>query len=106
VSLAEIFELMISSNPDPRPGYLVCPLLDFRNIGRKSFLELVRTLSAIDFGPACNAAWQERHQWFLNAHRLKGASDYSWSFPITPEGHLMARFKGGARYWPRCRDRT
>lgn len=105
VSLAEIFELLISSNRDPRPGYLICPILDCRNVGRKGFLQLVQNMSRIDFGPKCRAAWQERHQLFLAAHRLKGPGDYSWSFPITAEGHLMARFKGGARYWPRYRDR-
>lgn len=105
VALAEVFELLISSDPDPRPGYLICRILDFNNVGRKNFLELVKKVSSIDFGPKCNSAWQERHQLLLNAHRLKGLSAYSTSFPITPEGKLMARFRGGGLYLPRRRVR-
>jgi hypothetical protein len=57
---AEIFELLASSERDPRPGYLVCPILDFRNVGRKNLLEMIKSMSTIDLGSKCNAAWQER----------------------------------------------
>jgi hypothetical protein len=103
VSLAEVFELLVSPDQAPRPGYLICRILDFRTVGRKNFLELVKGISSMDFGSKCNAAWQERYQLFLAAHRVKGARDYSWSFPITAEGRLMARFRNGAPWLPRQR---
>ena len=103
VSLAEIFELLVSSDRDPRPGYLICRILDFRNIGRKGFLKLTSNLSRMDFGPICNSAWQEKYQQLMKAHRLKGLSNYSWSFPVTEEGKLMARFMGGTPCPPKRR---
>lgn len=105
VPLAEIFELLVSSDRDPRPGYLICRILDFRSVGRKGFLELASNLSRMDFGPRCNSAWQEKYQQLMKAHRLKGLSNYSWSFPVTEEGKLMARFMGGTPCPPKRRRR-
>jgi len=90
-TLAEVFELVISSDEDTRPGYLVSRLLDFRNVGRKCVLDVIHHMSGLDFGPNCNLLWKARHQRFLYAHRLKGAGEGKWSFPLTKQGRLMAR---------------
>jgi hypothetical protein len=106
VTLAEVFELVISSDTDPRAAYLVSKLLDVRNAGRKGVLAVIHHMSGVDFGPKCNLLWKAKHQRFLDAHRLKGANEYSWSFPITEEGKRMARFKTGGRCLPKQRRAT
>ena len=40
VSLAEVFELVISSEKDPRPGYLISKILEVRCIEKKHSLRL------------------------------------------------------------------
>ncbi len=77
--------------------------LYIRNAAGKGVLAVIKQMSDFDFGPNCNLLWKEKHQRFLHAHRLKGAGEYSWSFPITEEGKLMARFKNGGHCLPRRR---
>ncbi len=50
VCLAEVFELVISSEKDPRPGYLISKILEVRNIGKETFLKVVNALAEVDFG--------------------------------------------------------
>ena len=106
VTLEEIFELVISSDKDPRPGYLICRMLDFRHFGRKGFFAIMHRLSNVNLGEKCNSFWKAKHQLFLAAHRVKGLHPYNWSFPITEEGKLLARFQNGAPYLPRHRGKT
>jgi hypothetical protein len=83
VSLDEVFDLVISSDKDPRPGYLISKMLDIRCVGKKAFLNVVNTMSLLDFGEKCNLVWKSKYTQFLTAHRVKGSRDLSWSFPIT-----------------------
>jgi hypothetical protein len=98
VSLREIFELLISSQKDPRPGYIISPLLDFRNIGRKSVLGVVGHIGTLDLGRRCDAAWKEKYTAYLHSHRMKGSGKYSWSFPISEGGKWPVRIKGAKRH--------
>jgi hypothetical protein len=106
VTLEEIFELVISSDKDPRPGYLICRMLDFRHFGKKGFFAIVHRLSNVNLGEKCNSFWKAKHQLFLDAHRVKGLGPCNWSIPITEEGKLLARFKNGALYLPKHRGKT
>jgi hypothetical protein len=101
VSLEEVFELVISSDEDPRPGYVISRLLDVRNVGRIGLLKILRRISNLEFGTKCRLAWEAKYQRILNGHRLKGADAFSWSFPITEEGKSMARYKTGGLHRPR-----
>lgn len=103
LTLAEVFELVISSDIDPRPGYLISRMLDVRYVGRKSFLAVIRHMETLDFGQQCNLVWQGKYAQFADAHRAKGSGDLSWSFPITDEGKRLAKFKNGREYTPRPR---
>lgn len=105
VSLEEVFELVISSDQDPRPGYIISRLLDIRGAGRKGLLELVRRISCLELGGKCNSAWRAKYQRFVDSHRVKGAGDYNWSFPLTEEGKRMARFKTGGLHRARRREK-
>lgn len=105
-SLAEVFEVVISSEKDPRPGYLITKMLDFRNVGIKTFLKVVNSFSEIDFGQQCNLIWKNKYTMFLNSHRLRGSRKHSWSSPITEEGKLLAKFRNGSPYTPRRRKKA
>jgi len=106
VSLAEVFELVISSEKDPRPGYLISKILEVRCIGKETFLKVVNSLAEIDFGEKTNLVWKQKYTQFLNAHRVKGSRKHSWSVPITDEGKLLAKFRSGGQYMPRRRKET
>ncbi len=106
VTLAEVFELVISSEKDPRPGYLISKLLDCRCVGKKTFFNVVNFMTRLDFGKQCNLVWKSKYTQLLNAHRVKGSDEYNWSFPITEEGKLLAKFRNGAQYLPRLRKRS
>ena len=106
VTLAEVFELVISNERDPRPGYLISKMLDTRGVGKNIFLKVIRTLTELDFGEQCNLVWEKKYTQFLNAHRVKGSRKYSWSFPITDDGQLLAKFRNGTPYLPRHRKNT
>lgn len=106
VTLAELFEVVISSEKDPRAGYLITKLLDFRCVGIKTFLKVVKSFSEIDFGKQCNLIWENKCKMFLNAHRVRGSRKHSWSSPINEEGKLRAKFRNGTPYMPRRRKKT
>jgi hypothetical protein len=106
VTLAEIFELVISSDKDPRPGYLISKMLDIRCVGKKNFLSVVTYMAGLDFGKQCNHVWKGRYTQFENAHRVRGSRKYSWSFPVTDAGKLLAKFRNGSQYNPRRRKKA
>ncbi len=62
-------------------------------------------MTRLDFGKQCNLVWKSKYTQLLNAHRVKGSDEYNWSFPITEEGKLLAKFRNGAQYLPRLRKR-
>jgi hypothetical protein len=103
VTLTEVFELVICSEIDPRPGYLITKMLDFRCVGIKTFLKVVNSFSEFDFGQQCNLAWENKYTMFQNAHRVRGSGKHSWSSPITEEGKLLAKFRNGTPFMPRRR---
>jgi len=103
VTLAEVFELVISSERDPRAGYLISRMLDVRCVGKTAFLRVVRYMAGLDFGKQCNLAWKIKYSHFLNASRAKGSNVYCWSFPITEEGKLLAKTRNGKQHLPRRR---
>jgi hypothetical protein len=80
-------------------------MLDFRNVGIKTFLKIVDTFSEIDFGQQCNHIWKNKYTIFLEAHRVRGM-EYCWSSPITEEGKLLAKFRNGSPYMPRRRKKA
>ncbi len=106
VTLAEVFELVISSDRDPRPSYLISKMLDVQCIGIKTFFSVVSHMAELNFGKRCNLVWKNKYKQFLNAHRVKGSRKRSWSFPITDEGKLLAKFRNGAQHLPRRRKKT
>jgi len=85
ITLTEIFELVISSKEDPRPGYLISKMLDVRCIGKKAFLTVVNSMTEVDFGKKCTLIWQQKYAKFIDASRVKGNRKYCWSVPITDE---------------------
>ena len=100
VSLGEIFELVISDDADPRPGYIVSPLLDIRTAGKKNTIGVIERIATIDCGRRCNLAWAAKYKKFRASHRMKGSGDLSWSFPLTEEGKKAARYKTGGLHRP------
>ncbi|MFM8765928.1 MAG: hypothetical protein ACKOEZ_14005 [Spartobacteria bacterium] len=106
VSLFEVFDLLISWGEDPRPGYIICPLLDFRNIGRKNVLAVLDQIGTLDLGLQCNASWNEKYAIYRSSHRMKGRHDYSWSFPISEQGKKLARYKTGGLHRPELRGQA
>lgn len=105
ITLAEVFELVLSSHKDPRPGYLISKMLDIGCIGKMTFLSVVRYMGRLDFGIKCNLVWKNKYQQFANAHRVRGNREGSWSFPITDSGEQMAKFRNGSQYTPRRRKK-
>ncbi|GAB6908216.1 hypothetical protein DESC_270003 [Desulfosarcina cetonica] len=103
VTLEDVFEVVISSEKDPRTGYLITKMLDLRCVGIKTFLKVVNSFSEIDFGKKCNIAWRKKQEMFMSAHRVKGSREHSWSSPITEEGKGLAKFRNGTPYVPRRR---
>jgi hypothetical protein len=93
ISLHDVFELIISDERDPRPGYLISKLLDQRNVGKKSFLAIVDHLHQLNLGTQCNQLWDEKYQRFLNADRVKGSSCQRWAFAISEKGGKYAIWK-------------
>ena len=103
LNLAEVFELVISNDRDPRPGYLISKMLDVRSVGKKALFAVVGHMTELDFGKQCNLVWQSKYAQFRDAHRVRGSRWCSWSFPITDEGKLMAKYRDGRahRHYPR-----
>lgn len=78
-SLREFMELVISDQPHPKPGFLLTPLVDFRNVRLKTFWETARRLTELDLGDRCNQEWRRRLRRLRQASRLHGGERYSWS---------------------------
>ncbi len=74
VTLAEVFELVISSEKDPRPGYLISKMLDIRCVGKKSFLSVVSSMARLDYGKQYNLIWESKYTQFLNDSRGKNVN--------------------------------
>ena len=91
LSLQELFDLVISDEDDPRPGYLISPMLDRRNIGMKAFREAVAALNAADFQTNIKKIWKPKNEKMLRSLRVVGFERYKWSKPLTPAGMLYSR---------------
>ena len=105
ITLAEVFEIVISREKDPRPGYLISKMLDCLCVGRVAFFKAVEHISQIDLGKRCNLAWKRRYKKFTEAHRVKGSSAHCWSFPLTEADNMKAKFRNGSEYTPRHRKK-
>ena len=91
LSLQELFDLVISDDDDPRPGYLVSPMLDRRCVGMKSFRKAVAALNAADFQPNIQEIWKLKHEKMRRSLRVVGFERYKWSKPLTPAGMFYSR---------------
>jgi hypothetical protein len=76
LSLREFMELVISDKPH---GFLLTPLVDFRNVRLKSFWATVKRLAELDLRYRCNQEWRRRLELLRQASRLHGGNRYSWS---------------------------
>lgn len=107
LTLAEVFEIVITSEEDQHPGYLISKMLGLGYIGKKTFLSVVNSMACLYFGKQCNLAWKSKHTKFLNAHRVKkGSRKYCWSFPITDEDKLFVKFRSNTPFLPRRRKKA
>ena len=79
LSLREFMELVISDKPHAKPGFLLTPLVDFRNVRLNSFWATVKRLAELDLGDRCNQEWRRRLELLRQASRLHGGNRYSWS---------------------------
>ena len=86
LSLQELFDLVISDDDDPRPGYLISPMLDRRNIGMKAFREAVAALNAADFQTNIKEIWKPKNEKMLRSLRVVGFERYTWSKPLNRAG--------------------
>jgi hypothetical protein len=93
VSLDDVFELVISSGSDLRPGYLVSKMLDVQCIGRVTFLKVVTSMAGINFGNQCNLIWNDKCGIFLGAKRVKGNRRFDQSFSITNEDKQAVKIR-------------
>jgi len=91
LSLRDLMELVISDNPHPKPGFLLTPLVDFRNVRLKTFWETVERLTELDLGERCNQEWRRRLERLRQASRLHGGQRYSWSKPCQHPDWLRKR---------------
>ena len=106
ISLVEVFEVVISSQKDPRPGYLISPMLNARGVGQKTFLHTVKHITELKFGRKCKRIWNRKYKQFADVHRVKGIGEHSYSFAVTEAGKNMAMFKNGSHYAPRLRGKN
>ena len=79
LSLREFMDLVVSEKPHARPGFLITPLLDFRNVRLHSFWSTVRRLTVTDLGNRCNEDWRRRLARLKHASRIVGGGYCSWS---------------------------
>ena len=84
LSLQELFDWIISDDDDPRPGYMISPMLDRRSVGMKSFWKAVAALNAANFQSNIIEIWKLKHEKMLRSLRVKGSERYKWSKPLTP----------------------
>ena len=90
ISLQELFDWVISDDDDPRPGDLISPMLDYRNIGMKGFRETVAILNAAAFQPNIKEIWELKHQKMLRSLRVIGFSTHAWSKPLNWAGSFYS----------------
>jgi hypothetical protein len=93
VCLGDVFELVISSGSDLRPGYLVSKMLDVQCIGKVTFLKVVTSMAGINFGNQCNLIWNDKCRIFLGAKRVKGNRRFDQSFSVTEEDKRAVRIR-------------
>jgi hypothetical protein len=86
LSLQELFDLVISDDDDPRPGYVISPMLDRRCVGMKAFWKAVAALNAADFQSNIKEIWMLRHEKLLRSLRVIGSERYKWSKPLNRAG--------------------
>jgi len=89
LTLREFMELLISDKPHAKPGFLLTPLVDFRNVRLKSFWAAVKRLAELDLGDRCNQEWRRRLERLRQASRLHGGQRYSWSKPCDHPDWLL-----------------
>jgi hypothetical protein len=89
LSIRELMELVISDKPHPKPGFLLTPLVDFRNVRLESFWATVKRLAELDLGDRCNQEWRRRLELLRQASRLHGGNRYSWSKACEPPEWLL-----------------
>jgi len=77
ICLEELLEFIISSDKDPRPGYIVSRFLGYRNVGKKGFWEAIDRLNAVDFGEKGNALWQSKYRELKSSYRVYGLGHLS-----------------------------
>lgn len=106
ISLSDVFEIIISDQNDPRPGYIISKMLDVSMVGKTTLLNVIKAMSKIDFGEKCNLIWKQKYAQFRKSHRVKGSRLHCWSFPISEEGENLAKFRNGTHYSPRRRKQT
>lgn len=92
-SLRNLMDLAISDAPDPRPGYMITPLLDLRCVGTKGFWSVINRLTELNLGESCRRYRQEKLAILQRSRRMKGPGPCSWSKPIAP------RLDAGAYAW-------
>jgi len=86
LSLQELFDWIISDEDDPRPGYIISPMLDRRNVGIKGFWKAVAALNAADFQSNIKEIWRLKHEKMLRSLRVVGSERYKWSKPLNRAG--------------------
>jgi len=89
LSLRELMEFVISDEPHAKPGFLLTPLVDFRNVRLKSFWATVKRLAELDLGDRCNQEWRRRLERLKQAQRIHGGERYSWSKACEHPGWLF-----------------
>jgi len=99
LSLQELFDFVISDADDPRPRFLISPLLDSRHLGMKSFRETVAVLNSTEFQPNIQKIWKLKHKKMEGSLRVKGFARYNWSKPLTPAGKFYSRTPMGEKIW-------
>jgi hypothetical protein len=73
-----VFELAVAEKENPRPGYIVCKLINLRTIGPKTFLHVISCLNNTDMGQKCNEEWQLRYQKLKAAKRIITYNDSTY----------------------------
>ena len=82
INLNDVFEVLISSERDHRPEYLISPMLDARNIGKTTFLKVIDSMAKVNFGERCNLIWKQKYQQFLDSKRIRGRRQHYYTKPI------------------------
>lgn len=81
-TLRHMMDLTISDKADPRPGYLITPLLGLRWLSIVSFWSMVNALTEVDMGTRCNKHWASKLALLRQSTRILADRPYSWSKPI------------------------